>query len=82
MKQISLNNGNSYMTAAEAIEELYNENSSYCGGWDAIVWAMDDETREEAVAETDYPAECDERTERELFLTKYLELAENDLTIG
>jgi hypothetical protein len=70
------------MTAAEAIDELYSEESSYCGSWDAIVWAMNDQTREDAVLDTVYPDECDERTERELFLTKYLELAENNLIIG
>lgn len=80
MKQISLNNGNTYMTAAEAIEAIYSGKTRI--SWDTIVWYMDDETRERAVNEANYPTECDERTEQEIFLTCYLDLAETDLVIG
>lgn len=80
MKQISLNNGNTYMTAAEAIEAIYGGETRI--SWDTIVFYMDDEARESAVNEAEYPAECDERTEREIFLSCYLDLAETDLVIG
>lgn len=80
MKQISLDNGNTYMTAAEAIEAIYSDETRI--SWDTIVWYMDDETRERVVNEADYPAECDERTEQEIFLSCYLDLADADLIIG
>lgn len=81
MAQISLNNGNSYMTASEAIRTIYDPDSSYCGGWDAIVYAMDDDIRESIVnAGLDYNG--DEQHDNELFLAAYLEAAEHDLVIG
>lgn len=66
MKRISINNGRSYVTVGEALKEI---------DFDAIVNYMDDESREQVNKEL---APC---TEQE-FLTRYLELAENDLIIG
>lgn len=80
MKKISLDNGNTWMTASEAIEALYLDDS--CITWDTIAAYMDDETRESAAWKAEYPDGCDERTEREIFLALYLELAEDDLIIG
>ena len=46
MKQISLDNGRSYMTAEEAMPEIADRNL-----WGAIVNVMDDDTREAVHAE-------------------------------
>jgi hypothetical protein len=70
MKQISLNNGHSYMTAQEAMPEITRRNM-----WDVVVNMMDDDTREAVHADV---APC---TELE-FLVRYLELATDDLIIG
>jgi len=70
MKQISLDNGRSYMTAQEAMPEITERNL-----WDAVVNLMDDDTREAVHAAV---APC---TEAE-FLARYLEIAANDLVIG
>lgn len=70
MKQISLNNGHSYITAAEAMPEIASRNL-----WDAVVSMMDDDTRETVHNEI---APC---TELE-FLVRYLELAADDIVIG
>lgn len=70
MKQISLDNGRSYMTAQEAMPEITERNL-----WDAVANLMDDSTREAIHAEL---APC---TEAE-FLARYLELAPCDLIIG
>lgn len=70
MKKISLNNGTTYLDAAEAMEEINARNL-----WDAVVGMMDDETREKVHAQL---APC---TEKE-FLNGYLENAANDLVIG
>ena len=70
MKQISLDNGRTYTTAAEAMPEITERNL-----WDAVVNLMDDDTREAVHAEL---APC---TEAE-FLARYLEIAANDLVIG
>lgn len=70
MKQISLNNGHSYMTAAEAMPEIEERNL-----WDVIVNFIDDDTRETVHAEL---APC---TTLE-FLTRYLEIAPDNLIIG
>jgi hypothetical protein len=66
MKQISIDNGHSYVTPAEAIEAM---------SWDVIVNMMDDDTREAVHNEI---APC---TEIE-FLVRYLEIAPDDLVIG
>lgn len=70
MKQISLDNGRSYMTAQEAMPEIADRNL-----WGAIVNVMDDDTREAVHAEI---APC---TDLE-FLTRYLEIAPFDLIVG
>lgn len=70
MKQISLDNGRSYMTAQEAMPEITERNL-----WDAVVNLMDDDTREAVHAEI---APC---TEAE-FLARYLELAPCDIITG
>lgn len=66
MKRISLDNGCTYIDAAEALNE-----------WplDDLALYMDDETREAVAFEM---APC---TDVE-FLTRYLELAPEDLVIG
>ena len=66
MKKISIDNGNSWTTPEAAIAAL---------GLDAIVNHMDDDTRETVHSEL---VPC---TEVE-FLTRYLELANDDLIIG
>jgi hypothetical protein len=70
MKKISLDNGNTYMTAQEAMPEIIDNNL-----WDAVVDMMDDDTREAVHAAV---APC---TEAE-FLAAYLERATDDLIIG
>lgn len=70
MKQISLDNGRSYMTAAEAMPEIADRDL-----WDAVVNVMDDDTREAVHAEL---APC---TDLE-FLTRYLDLASDNLIFG
>ena len=70
MKQISLNNGRSYMDASEAMPEIMERNL-----WDTVVNLMDDDTRE-AVAYDMAP--CSE----EEFLSAYLKRADDDLIIG
>lgn len=66
MKEISINNGGSFCTPAEALEEI---------ALDDLAKAMDDETRERVHYEL---APC---TDLE-FLTRYLELAPYDLIWG
>jgi len=66
MKTISIDNGHSTCTVQEAIAGM---------AWNAIANAMDDETREKVHAEL---APCTE----EEFLTRYLEIAPDDLVIG
>lgn len=70
MKDISLNNGRTYMTAEEAMPEILER-----GLWDSVVNAMDPEIREKAHA---LAAPCSELA----FLEMYLELADEDLIIG
>ena len=68
-KQISLDNGHSFLTAEEAAQEIDARNL-----WDAVVNLMDDDTREIVAWEgIDSPAQ---------FLARYLELAPDDLIIG
>lgn len=69
-KKISLDNGIHFADAHDAIREIMDRNL-----WDAIVNMMDDGVRD-AVA--DELAPCTE----EAFLTRYLELAQEDLIIG
>ena len=70
MKYISLDNGNTYLTADEAMQEITDRNL-----WEQVVELMDDDTREQVHAEL---APCTE----EEFLTRYLELAPADLIVG
>lgn len=69
-KMISLDNGHSYMDVVEAMPEIVERNM-----WDTVVNLMDDETREAVHAEL---APC---TDLE-FLTRYLEIALDNLIIG
>ena len=66
MAQISIDNGHSYVTASEALETI---------SLDTMTNYMDDDTREAVHNEI---APC---TDAE-FLTRYLELAPDDLVIG
>lgn len=70
MKQISLNNGRSYMDVDEAMTEIMERSL-----WETVVSLMDDGIRE-AVA--DDMAPCSE----EEFLTEYLKRANDDLVLG
>ncbi len=69
-KEISLNNGSSYMSADEAMPTIDDRTL-----WDAIVEVMDAETREAVHSEL---APCTNLA----FLRRYLELAPEDLIIG
>lgn len=66
MKQISINNGATYTTPAEALEEI---------SIDTMAEYMDDDTRERVHDELAPCSDID-------FLTRYLELAPADLIIG
>jgi len=66
MKRISINNGNSFVTVAEALKKFDLE---------TIANYMDDEARETANSNV---APCDDET----FLTEYLKIANEDLIIG
>lgn len=70
MKQISLNNGRSYMDASEAMAEIMENDL-----WETVVNLMEDDIRE-AVA--DDMAPCSE----EAFLKEYLARANDDLIVG
>lgn len=72
-RKVSLDNGFTFLTAEEALDEMKSERC--CVTWDALVNLMEDDTREAVHAEL---APC---TELE-FLTRYLELANDDLVIG
>lgn len=67
---ISLDNGRTWMTAAEAMEEINERNL-----WDMIVEMMDDEIRE---AVHDDLAPCTD----EEFLSEYLRRADEGMMIG
>lgn len=69
-KEISLNNGTTWMTADEAMPTIDDRNL-----WDAIVEVMDTETREAVHSEL---APCTNLA----FLRRYLELAPEDLILG
>ena len=66
MARISIDNGTTYITPAEALEEV---------SIDTMSEYMDDDTREAVYNEL---APCSDVE----FLTRYLELASNDLIIG
>ena len=66
MKRISIDNGTTYTTPAEAIKAV---------GMDTIANYMDDDTREAVHNEL---APCSDIE----FLSRYLELAKDDLIIG
>lgn len=66
MARISINNGHTYCTAAEALEAY---------GLNTLVAYMDDATREQVHAEI---APCTD----EQFLIRYLEITSDDLVIG
>lgn len=66
MRNISIDNGNSFVSVPEAIAKA---------SWETIVAFMDDDIRETVHNEI---APCTE----EKFLTRYLELAHDDLIIG
>ena len=66
MRQISINNGTTYITPIEALEEV---------SIDTMSEYMDDNTREAVHNEL---APCSDIK----FLTRYLELAPDDLIIG
>lgn len=68
-KFISLDNGHTYLTAAEAMPEITARNL-----WDAVVELMDDDTRETVASEG--------HDDGGSFLARYLELAPADLIIG
>ena len=66
MKQISIDNGLTYVTPEEAIDGMR---------WDVIAHYMEDEAREAVHADL---APCSNLE----FLTRYLEIADHDLIIG
>lgn len=66
MKQISINNGATYTTAAEALEEI---------SLDTMADYMDDDAREAVHNEL---APCSDIE----FLERYLEIAPDDLIVG
>lgn len=66
MKQISINNGATYTTAAEALEEI---------SLDTMAEYMDSDTREAVHNEL---APCSDIE----FLERYLEIAPDDLIVG
>ena len=66
MKQISINNGATYTTAAEALEEI---------SLDTMAEYMDDDAREAVHNEL---APCSDSE----FLERYLEIAPDDLIVG
>lgn len=70
MAMISLDNGNTYMDAKEAMEIISEK-----GIWNTVALAMDDELREE-IHSTTAPS-----TDLE-FLEAYLKATEEDLIIG
>lgn len=70
MKKISLDNGQSYMEAHEAVSEIMANDL-----WDRVARFMDADTRETVHADL---APCTE----EEFLTEYLRRAPEDLVIG
>ena len=75
MKRISLNNGNRYMTACQAIKYINNP-EEHCIDWDVIVNNMDDDTCKKVHNKLDLPVS------NLKFLTEYLKIAKHDLIIG
>lgn len=78
-RQISLDNGRTYLDAAEAIEKLKADAEEYETPfeklWQNVADLMDDDLREQVHAEL---APCTE----EEFLERYLELSDEDLIVG
>ncbi|MBT9174230.1 MAG: hypothetical protein DDT21_02641 [Syntrophomonadaceae bacterium] len=70
MKLISLNNGTSYLSVDEAMPLIYRRKL-----WDKVVNLMDSSIREQVRSES---ITCT----RKHFLTRYLELASDDLILG
>lgn len=70
MARISIDNGNTFLSAYEAIDSIIS-----MGIWESIVEMMDDDIREKVHAEL---APCTE----EEFLRRYLEISNEDLIIG
>ena len=70
MAQISLTNGRDFLDAHEAMPMITER-----GLWEAVVSMMDDDIREQVHAELAPGSEED-------FLTRYLDLATDDLVIG
>lgn len=68
-KRVSLDNGNRKVDAADLTDGEIGQH------WDALTHAMDDDVRERVHAEL---APCSQRD----FLSRYLELASDDLVIG
>lgn len=68
--EISLDNGLTFLSAAEAIEEIMRKDL-----WETVVNYMNDEIRERVHGEL---GPCSEME----FLVRYLELAEDNLVIG
>jgi len=66
MRKISTNNGRTFVSPKEAIDDV---------GFDEIVTWMDDDTREQVHGEL---APCTD----EEFLTRYLEVADHDIIVG
>lgn len=77
--RISLDNGATFVSAAEAIQELHRWSDEsgipFQKLWQNVADFMDDDTRETVHAEL---APCTE----EEFLARYLELAPDDLIFG
>ena len=73
MANLNLANGNH--RANITVRDLAERESEIRSMWDAIINAMDDDTREHVADEL---APCSEIE----FLARYLELASNDLAIG
>lgn len=69
-KEISLNNGSSYMSAEDAMPAIDDRDL-----WETVVGCMDNETRERVHAEL---APCTNLA----FQRRYLELAPEDLILG
>lgn len=74
MKQISLDNGRSFMDPDEALELVNTPDNGVNITWDVIVSFMAESVLEEVHREAP-------ETELE-FLTRYLQLANDDLIIG
>lgn len=79
MKQISLDNGRHFLTAQEAIEEMYKTQTNFGISiekqWQTVENMMDSETAQTVERELGLCRMVD-------FLERYLEIAPMDLIIG